>query len=70
MRLDTRHRSPKSHPKYPVLLLLNEVFGGYFGFAELMLYGFLWSELLHDHSMYIDNVTLIGEDAEIWQTAG
>lgn len=41
------------------------VFGGYFGFGELMLYGFLWSTLLHDHSMHIDNVTLIGEDAEV-----
>lgn len=41
------------------------VFGGYFGFGELMLYGFLWSELLHDHSMHIDNVTLIGEDADV-----
>lgn len=41
------------------------VFGGYFGFGELMLYGFLWSELLHDHSMHVNDVTLIGENAEV-----
>ena len=41
------------------------VFGGYFGFGEIMLYSFLWSSLLHDHSMHVHDTTLIGENAEV-----
>lgn len=41
------------------------VFGGYHGFAEIMLYSFLWSELMHDHSMHVGDMTLIGENADV-----
>ena len=41
------------------------VFDGYFGFAEIMLYGYLWSELLHDHSLHVGDMDLVGEDAAI-----
>ena len=41
------------------------VFGGYFGFGEVMLYSFLWSSLLHDHSMHVHDTTLISENAEV-----
>lgn len=41
------------------------VFGGYFGFGEMMLYSFLWSEMLHDHHIHVENVTLVGENADV-----
>ena len=41
------------------------VFGGYHGFAEIMLYSFLWSELMHDHGMHVGEMTLIGENADV-----
>ena len=41
------------------------VFDGYYGFGEILLYSFLWSEMLHDHHMHVSDVTLIDEDSNI-----
>lgn len=46
------------------------VFDGYFGFGEILLYSFIWSELMHDHHFHVSDSTLIGEEADVIGSIG
>ena len=46
------------------------VFDGYYGFGDLLLYSFLFSELMHDHHYHISDTTFIGEEADILGSVG
>ncbi|MBO3699603.1 hypothetical protein [Roseivirga sp. E12] len=73
IEIDKRVVIPKSKDRKPIMKGRRKnptrdydpVFDGYFGFGEILLYSFLWSELLHDHHMHISDVTLVGEEADI-----
>jgi hypothetical protein len=55
----TARKGSKEHYDY------DPVFYGYHGFADIMLYSFLWSGLMHDHGMHVSDMTLIGDNAEV-----
>ena len=37
------------------------LFGGYYGFDEVFFHAWLWSELMHDHGVHAQQVTLVDE---------
>lgn len=43
---------------------------GYFGFGDLLLYSWLWSELVYDHNIHIDNVEMIADDGDLISSIG
>ena len=71
--MDRRVVIPKSKDRRPVskgrrknpTRDYDPVFDGYHGFGSILLYSFIWSELLHDHHMHVSDVTLVGEDADV-----
>lgn len=46
------------------------VFDGYHGFGDILLYSFIFSELMHDHHYHISDTTFIGEEADILGSVG
>jgi len=73
VEIDKRVVMPKSKDRQPIskgrrknpARDYDPVFDGYYGFGEILLYSFLWSELLHDHHMHVSDVTLMGEESDI-----
>jgi len=43
---------------------------GYFGFGELLIYGWLWSELTFDHNMHISDMDLVSTDGDFLSSIG
>lgn len=78
IKIDKRVVMPKSKDRRPVSKgrrknpsrEYDPVFDGYHGFGDILLYSFLWSELLHDHHMHVSDVTMIGEDADVLGSIG
>jgi hypothetical protein len=78
IKIDKRIVMPKSKDRRPVsngrrknpTREYDPVFDGYYGFTDILLYSFLWSELLHDHHMHVSDVTMIGEDADVLGSIG
>ncbi len=78
IKMDKRVVMPKSKDRRPVskgrrknpTREYDPVFDGYYGFGDILLYSFLWSELLHDHHMHVSDVTMIGEGADVLGSIG
>lgn len=78
IQIDKRVVMPKSKDRKPIskgrrknpTREYDPVFDGYYGFGDILLYSFIWSELLHDHHMHVSDVTMIGEDADVLGSIG
>ncbi|MFT6872295.1 MAG: hypothetical protein ACJAVN_001301 [Roseivirga sp.] len=76
VEIDKRVVMPKSKDRQPIskgrrknpTRDYDPVFDGYNGFGEILLYSFLLSELLLDDHMYVSDVTLIGEEADSFES--
>jgi len=63
-------KSRKKEPQQPVEPQHNGMPYGYFGFGDLLLYGWLWSELSYDHHMHISDVDLVSDDGDLISSVG
>ena len=46
------------------------VFDGYHGFGDVLLYSFIFSQLMHDNHYHISDTTFVGEEADILGSVG